>query len=124
MKVVTLNDIPNVPVDATGRAEGWTGPISRTRQTIIDAGESENYNCSVVNFSQGCTTGWHVHSCDQILVVTSGSGMVANEQDQIEIAVGDVVHIKAGERHWHGAKADTTMGHITITAVGGQAKWG
>ena len=33
-------------------------------------------------------------------------------------------HIKAGERHWHGAKADTTMGHITITAVGGQATWG
>ena len=41
-----------------------------------------------------------------------------------EINVGDVVHIKAGERHWHGAKADSTMGHITITAVGGQAKWG
>jgi quercetin dioxygenase-like cupin family protein len=34
------------------------------------------------------------------------------------------VHIKAGERHWHGAKADTTMGHITITLVGSQAKWG
>jgi hypothetical protein len=28
---------------------------------------------------------------------------------------------KAGERHWHGAKADTTMGHITITLVGSQA---
>jgi len=24
----------------------------------------------------------------------------------------------------HGAKADTTMGHITITLVGGQATWG
>jgi len=36
MKVVTLRDIPNVPVDATGRVEGWTGPISRTRQTIIE----------------------------------------------------------------------------------------
>ena len=83
-----------------------------------------NYNCSVVNFSQGCTTGWHTHTCDQILVVTSGSGMVATEHEQREINVGDVVHIKAGERHWHGAKADTTMGHITITAVGGQATWG
>jgi quercetin dioxygenase-like cupin family protein len=45
-----------------------------------------------------------------VLVVTSGSGMVANEHEQREINVGDVVHIKAGERHWHGAKADTTMG--------------
>ena len=88
------------------------------------ARESANYNCSVVNFSQGCTTGWHTHSCDQLLIVTSGSGMVATEHEQREINVGDVVQIKAGERHWHGAKADTTMGHITITLVGGQATWG
>ena len=124
MKVVTLKDIPNVPVEGADRIEGWTGPVQRTRQTIIEPGESPNYNCSIVNFSQGCTTGWHTHTCDQILVVTSGSGWVANEHEQKEIQVGDVVHIKAGERHWHGAKADTTMGHITITAVGGQAAWG
>ena len=116
MKVVTLKDIPNVPVEGAERIEGWTGPVSRSRQTIIEPGESANYNCSVVNFSQGCTTGWHTHTCDQLLIVTSGSGMVATEHEQHEINVGDVVHIKAGERHWHGAKADTTMGHITITA--------
>jgi quercetin dioxygenase-like cupin family protein len=49
--------------------------------------------------------------------------MVATEHDQRPITVGDVVHIKAGERHWHGAKADATMG-LTITLVGSQAKWG
>ena len=64
---------------------------------------------------------WHTHNCDQVLVVTSGSGMVATEHEKREINVGDVVHIKAGERHWHGAKADTTMGHITITVAGSQA---
>ncbi len=125
MQVVTLKDIPDLPVDrAAVPIEGYTGPVQRSRQTIIQPGDSENYNCSVVNFSQGCTTGWHVHDCDQILVVVSGSGMVANEQEEIEINVGDVVQIKAGERHWHGAKADTTMGHITITLVGSQATWG
>ena len=77
MKVVTLRDIPNVPVEGADRIEGWAGPVSRSRQTIIEPGDSVNYNCSVVNFSQGCTTGWHTHSCDQVLVVTSGSGMVA-----------------------------------------------
>jgi len=56
--------------------------------------------------------------------VTSGSGKVATEHEQREINVGDVVHIKAGERHWHGATADTTMGHITITLVGSQATHG
>ena len=38
-------------------------------------------------------------SCDQLLNVTSGSGMVATEHEQHEINVRDVVHIKAGERH-------------------------
>jgi hypothetical protein len=87
MKVVTLKDIPDLPVEGADRIEGWTGPVSRSRQTIIEAGDSANYNCSVVNFSQGCTTGWHAHTCDQILVVTSGSGMVATEHEQQEIVV-------------------------------------
>ena len=122
MKVVTLKNIPDLPVEGADRIEGWAGPVARSRQTIIEPGDSANYNCSVVNFSQGCTTGWHTHTCDQILVVTSGSGMVATEgATPQEINIGDVVHIKAGERHWHGAKANTTMGHITrLAAVGGQ----
>ena len=124
MQVVTLKDIPEVPAEgAAERTQGWTGPVHRTRQTIIQPGDSPNYNCSVVNFSQGCNTGWHIHDCDQVLIVTSGTGIAATEHEQREIKVGDVVHIKAGERHWHGAKATTTMGHITITAVGSQAKF-
>jgi hypothetical protein len=51
MKVVTLKDIPTVPLEGAERIEGWTGPVSRSRQTIIQPGESANYNCSVVNFS-------------------------------------------------------------------------
>jgi quercetin dioxygenase-like cupin family protein len=73
MKVVTLKNIPELP--APGAAEptdGYAGPVHRTRQTIIEAGESANFNCSIVNFSQGCNTGWHVHDCDQILIVTTG----------------------------------------------------
>jgi quercetin dioxygenase-like cupin family protein len=98
--------------------------VRRTRQSIIEAGESANFNCSIVNFSQGCNTGWHIHDCDQILIVTSGSGWVATETERLEIKAGDVAHVKAGERHWHGAKADTTMGHITITLASGKATWG
>lgn len=105
MQVVTLKDIPDLPVEGAAEPiEGYTGPVARSRQTIIKPGDSDNYNCSVVNFSQGCTTGWHMHNCDQILVVTSGSGMVATEHEQIEINIGDVVQIKAGERHWPGGR--------------------
>lgn len=122
MKVVTLKDIPEVDLGEAVPVPGWTGgEVRRSRQTIIEAGESENYNCSVVNFTMGSTTGWHVHDCDQILVVVHGSGLVANETEEREINVGDVVHIKAGENHWHGAKADTVMGHITVTLKGSKA---
>ena len=62
-----------------------------------------------------------MHDCDQILAVTHGSGIVATEDEEREIAVGDVVHIKAGEKHWHGAKSDTTLGHITVTVANSTA---
>jgi len=124
MQVVTLKDVPEVPAEgAAERTQGWTGPVHRTRQTIIQPGDSPNYNCSVVNFSQGCNTGWHIHDCDQVLIVTSGTGIAATEHEQREIKVATSCY-QAGERHWHGAKADSTMGHITITMVGGKATWG
>ena len=125
MRVLKIDELQEKPMDTATPIAGWTGgEVSRTRQAVIGDGQSENFRCNVVNFREGATTGWHVHDCDQILVVTVGKGMVASETEEREITVGDVVHIKAGERHWHGAKADTTMGHITITAVGGQAAWG
>jgi quercetin dioxygenase-like cupin family protein len=118
MRVVKIDDLHKEPLGEAAPIAGWTGgSVTRSRQTIIPDGDSEDYRCSVVNFSQGATTGWHAHTCDQILVVTGGSGIVANEQGERDISVGDVVHIKAGERHWHGAKADTTLSHITITTV-------
>ena len=119
MHKVTIRDLPEKLMDGAAPVPGWTGgPVSRTRQTIIGEGESANYSCSVVNFGKGATTGWHSHPCDQILIVTAGQGIAATEKEQCELAVGDVVVLKANERHWHGAKADTTMSHITVTAGG------
>ena len=47
MKVVTLKDVPNAPMEGAERIEGYTGPVFRSRQTIIQPGDSANYNCSV-----------------------------------------------------------------------------
>jgi quercetin dioxygenase-like cupin family protein len=125
MRVVRIHDLPEKPRDSATPVPGWTGgAVSRTRQTIIGDGDSGNFRSSVVNFRQGATTGWHRHDCDQILVVTSGRGTVATENEEREITVGDVAHIKAGERHWHGAKADSAMSHITITAAGSKPTHG
>ncbi len=123
MRVLKINDLPEEAMGTATPIAGWTGgAVSRTRQALISDGQSEHFRCNVVNFRLGSTTGWHVHDCDQILVVTAGRGTVASETEEREIAVGDVVHIKAGERHWHGARADTTMSHITVTTVGGTSK--
>ena len=123
MHVVKLNTLQEEPLGEATPIAGWTGgSVTRTRQTIIPDNASDDYRCSIVNFSPGATTGWHAHSCDQILVVTGGSGIVATEDEEHEITVGDVVHIKAGEKHWHGAKKDTTLSHITITTAGSQSR--
>ena len=123
MRVLKINELKETPMDTATPIAGWTGrAVSRTRQEIVTDGQSENFRCNVVNFRVGATTGWHVHDCDQILVVTAGSGIVASETERREITVGDVVHIKAGERHWHGATANSPMSHITVTTAGGTSK--
>ena len=119
MRLLKINELKETPMDTATPIAGWTGgSVSRTRQAVIGDGQSENFRCNVVNFSPGATTGWHAHDCDQILVVTSGKGFVANETERRDITVGDVVHIKAGERHWHGAGPDSPMSHITVTTTG------
>jgi quercetin dioxygenase-like cupin family protein len=123
MRVLKIDDLPEKPMGTATAIDGWTGgAVKRMRQELVTDGQSDNFRCNVVNFSFGATTGWHAHDSDQILVVTAGRGIVANETEQREITVGDVVHIKAGERHWHGAKADTTLSHITVTVSGGVSK--
>ena len=123
MRVLKIDDLPEKAIATATPIAGWSGgAVSRTRQEIVSVGQSENFRCDVVNFRVGATTGWHVHDCDQILVVTAGRGVVANETEEREITVGDVVHIKAGERHWHGANADSPLSHITVTTAGGTSK--
>ena len=118
MKVIRISEVDHVPIDTATPIPGWIGgEVRRTRQPLLPDGASKNFSSSVVNFQKGATTGWHTHKSDQILVVTAGVGLVANEHEQLEIAVGDVVHVLTGENHWHGAKAESYMSHITITAV-------
>ena len=122
MRILKIDEIAEVPMGTATPIPGWTGgQVVRTRQALVGDGQSDNFRASVVNFKVGASTGWHVHDCDQLLVVTGGKGFVANETEQRDITVGDVVHIRAGERHCHGATADTTLSHITITTAGGRS---
>ncbi|HEY8450262.1 MAG TPA: cupin domain-containing protein [Bacillota bacterium] len=112
MKLVRLEQIEREPVQAAL----FTGEVGR--QTILASGESPDFNMSVVHFPKGIRNKLHTHSHDQILIVTSGRGIVANEHEQHVVTVGDVIRIPAGERHWHGATDDSDFAHITITPAG------
>lgn len=117
MRVMRTSEVEEEAMPTVTPIPGWPGgAVARTRQPLIPEGGSKYFNCSVVNFGRGATTGWHVHTSGQILVITGGAGIVANEHEEREVVVGDVVHIMEGENHWHGAKKESYMSHITITA--------
>jgi quercetin dioxygenase-like cupin family protein len=68
-----------------------------------------------VTFEPGARTAWHTHPLGQILIVTSGSGLVQSWGGPIrKLGPGDVVWCPPGEKHWHGATATTAMTHTAI----------
>jgi quercetin dioxygenase-like cupin family protein len=87
-----------------------------TRQNIL--ADSTDYSLGMVNFAIGARNKWHIHSGDQVLFVTYGVGYVANERQQVEVHAGDIVHVIAGEKHWHGATDHSAMSHISLTKAG------
>lgn len=89
-----------------------------TRQTLLTPEMSQNFNLGIVNFSAGARNKMHTHTSDQVLFVTAGEGIIATETTQEVITVGDVVHIPAEEKHWHGATAHSHFSHIALTAKG------
>ncbi len=76
-----------------------------------------------VEFAPGARTGWHRHPAGQILYVVSGSGIVADEEGgRVVVGSGDVVRTAPGAVHWHGARADAPMMHLSLT-TGGATEW-
>jgi quercetin dioxygenase-like cupin family protein len=113
MDVVSIKDVPENP---------YTSPLFTSDDVTIQplAAEGGDYNMSIVNFGKGVRNKFHKHESDQILIVTSGIGIVATETEQRTVTVGDVIVFPKGEKHWHGATEDSEFSHIFITKSGGQ----
>lgn len=81
-------------------------------------------NVGNVTFEPGCRNNWHRHIDGgyQLLLVTSGEGWYqeAGKKPQ-KLTVGDVVVIKEGVKHWHGAAKNSWFAHVAITA--GASEW-
>jgi len=109
MKVLKPNEIPEQ--DASSPL--FTGGAV-TRQPLLTPEMSQNFNLGIVNFSAGARNKMHTHSSDQVLFVTAGEGIIATETTQEVITVGDVVHIPAEEKHWHGATPDSDFSQYCL----------
>ena len=89
----------------------FTGDQVGFQQLVPD---STDFQINIVHFGIGARNKLHYHSTEQILIVTSGIGIVATETDTQTVGVGDMVRIPAGEKHWHGATADSEFSHLYI----------
>ena len=101
-------------VRKTERTGGiFTGTVEITPLLDRDVG-SESYRAAVVTFPPGVRNHFHTHTHDQILYVVKGRGIVATEEDEWLVNVGDIVMIPAGESHWHGATDDSEFSHLYV----------
>jgi quercetin dioxygenase-like cupin family protein len=97
--------------DAIFRGEVW-------RQGVVGDDVSRQLYLGEVAFKDGAANKWHVHSSDQILIITEGEGLVADEHEEREVSVGDVAFIPANTKHWHGARPGKDMTHLAILGPG------
>ncbi|MDQ1187345.1 (R)-mandelonitrile lyase [Agrobacterium larrymoorei] len=99
-----------------GPADYFTGTVRI--DPLFNPHDADRVQGAQVTFEPGARTAWHTHPLGQTLIVTSGSGLAQREGGPIEtIAPGDGVWFAPGEKHWHGAAAETAMTHIAIQEV-------
>ena len=95
-------------------------------QSYLAALSSEQVPIHNVTFEPGCRNNWHIHLASrgggQILVCVGGSGWYQEEGSPARaLAPGDVVNIRPGVKHWHGARKDSWFSHLSIGVPGEDA---
>jgi quercetin dioxygenase-like cupin family protein len=93
----------------------FTGP-EVARQVLLP--DSQENVVNVVHFGKGVRNKFHTHDCEQILIISTGRGVVATEQEEKIVTVGDIVLIPAGEKHWHGSNGDSDFSHLFVSRKG------
>lgn len=78
--------------------------------------DPDDLNVLGVHFDPGARTDWHSHPGGQVLYVTEGAGYVVTESgERAAITAGDAVYAPPGELHWHGARENSHMIHLSLT---------
>lgn len=96
-------------------------------QSYLNMLSTEGVVIGNVTFEPGCRNHWHIHQAakggGQILLITGGCGWYQEwGKPARELHAGDVVHIPAGVKHWHGAAKDDWFVHLAVEVPGENAK--
>lgn len=96
-------------------------------QRYLNMLSTEQVPIGNVTFEPGCRNNWHIHHADrgggQMLLVTAGEGWYQEwGKPARKLKPGDVVHIPANIKHWHGAAADSWFQHLAIEVLGENCK--
>lgn len=92
-------------------------------QSYLNMLSTEQVSIGNVTFEPGCRNNWHIHHVDkgggQMLLVTAGEGWYQEwGKPARKLLPGDVVHIPAGVKHWHGAASDSWFQHLAVEVPG------
>jgi quercetin dioxygenase-like cupin family protein len=99
-------------------AENFTGKVR-----FGPLSQDGELNALGVSFEPGARTDWHWHPEGQVLYVTEGAGLVQDDDGTtVEVSAGDTVFTPADQIHWHGARPNTPMTHLSLT-TGGATVW-
>ena len=80
-----------------------------------------------VTIEPACRNNWHVHHAKtgggQMLIALAGRGYYQEwGQPARELHPGDVVHIPANVKHWHGAAKDSWFSHLAVEVPGEESQ--
>jgi quercetin dioxygenase-like cupin family protein len=112
---ISLRMIDRTSADWTDDPTRFSGRVGRKALAMT----GEGIGALAVFFDAGSRTRPHLHAYDQILICVDGEGVVATaapfeEPEVVTIRPPEVAHIPRSTWHWHGAKRDSPMTHISI----------
>ncbi|MFM9413541.1 carboxymuconolactone decarboxylase family protein [Peptococcus simiae] len=125
-------DAPYEDAAMRAHARSMLFPIGQANDTYAAYFTGKSYLAPVsqrqvavhnVTFEPACRNNWHIHQASagggQVLICLAGAGLYQEwQQTPIALKPGDVVHIKAGVKHWHGAKKEDWFSHLAIEVPG------
>ena len=102
-------------VDHSGTAGKTGSKFTGNVYNYLTMPATDGITINSVNFTPGARTFWHHHEHGQILQVLAGEGLIGTETEVRRLKAGDTVWCPPGEKHWHGAGAESFMTHTAIS---------